>query len=96
VEEKARLPQLNAVVVPEGLNEPQVRADMLNLHSIEIGAGLGDLTGKIFRIGLMGNSSTPQNVRACLTALEPVLAAQGWKLEPGAAVAAAEGVWAGT
>lgn len=94
VEEKARLPQLNAVVVPEGLNEPQVRADMLNLHGIEIGAGLGDLTGKIFRIGLMGNSSTPQNVRACLTALEPVLASQGWKLTPGAAVAAAEGVWA--
>jgi alanine-glyoxylate transaminase/serine-glyoxylate transaminase/serine-pyruvate transaminase len=95
VEEKARLPQLNAVVVPEGLNEPQVRADMLNLHGIEIGAGLGDLTGKIFRIGLMGNSSTPQNVRACLTALEPVLASQGWKLTPGAAIAAAEGVWAG-
>jgi alanine-glyoxylate transaminase/serine-glyoxylate transaminase/serine-pyruvate transaminase len=95
VEEKARLPQLNAVVVPDGLNEPQVRADMLNQHGIEIGAGLGDLTGKIFRIGLMGNSSTPQNVRACLTALEPVLASQGWKFTPGAAITAAEGVWAG-
>lgn len=90
VEEKSRLPQLNAVVVPEGLNEPQVRADMLNLHGIEIGAGLGDLAGKIFRIGLMGNSSTPQNVKICLTALESVLAAQGWKVDAGAAVKAAE------
>lgn len=90
VEEKSRLPQLNAVVVPEGISEPQVRADMLNLHGIEIGAGLGDLAGKIFRIGLMGNSSTPQNVKICLTALESVLAAQGWKVDAGAAVKAAE------
>lgn len=94
VEEGARLPQLNAVVVPEGLGEPQVRADMLNLHGIEIGAGLGDLAGKIFRIGLMGNSSTEANVRACLGALESVLATQGWGVEAGRAVAAAERVWA--
>jgi len=94
VEEKSRLPQLNAVVVPDGISEPQVRADMLNLHGIEIGAGLGDLAGKIFRIGLMGNSSTPQNVKICLTALESVLAAQGWKVDAGAAVQAAERVLA--
>jgi alanine-glyoxylate transaminase/serine-glyoxylate transaminase/serine-pyruvate transaminase len=90
VEEKSRLPQLNAVVVPQGISEPQVRADMLNLHGIEIGAGLGDLAGKIFRIGLMGNSSTPENVKICLTALESVLAAQGRKVDAGAAVQAAE------
>lgn len=94
VEEKSRLPQLNAVVVPEGINEPQVRADMLNLHGIEIGAGLGDLAGKIFRIGLMGTSSTPENVKTCLQALESVLAAQGRKVEPGAAVSAAERAYA--
>jgi alanine-glyoxylate transaminase/serine-glyoxylate transaminase/serine-pyruvate transaminase len=93
VEEKARLPELNAVVVPEGVNEPQVRADMMNLHGIEIGAGLGDLAGRIFRIGLMGNSSTQANVRICLAALEPVLAAQGWPVRAGAAVSAAEAVW---
>ncbi len=93
VEERARLPQLNAVLVPEGLSEPQVRADMLNLHGIEIGAGLGDLAGKIFRIGLMGNSSTVANVKACLVALESVLAAQDWSVTPGRAVAAAETVW---
>jgi alanine-glyoxylate transaminase/serine-glyoxylate transaminase/serine-pyruvate transaminase len=90
VEEKSRLPQLNAVVVPEGLSEPQVRADMLNLHGIEIGAGLGDLAGKIFRIGLMGTSSTPSNVKSCLAALESVLAAQGWNTRSGAAVETAE------
>jgi alanine-glyoxylate transaminase/serine-glyoxylate transaminase/serine-pyruvate transaminase len=90
VEEKSRLPQLNAVVVPEGVSEPQVRADMLDKHGIEIGAGLGDLAGKIFRIGLMGTSSTPQNVKACLAALESVLAAQGRKVEKGVSVKAAE------
>lgn len=94
VEERARLPQLNAVLVPDGIDEPRVRADMLNRHGIEIGAGLGELAGKIFRIGLMGNSSTPANVRACLAALESVLTAQDWKVEPGKAVAAAETIWA--
>ncbi|OIQ86750.1 purine catabolism protein PucG [mine drainage metagenome] len=94
VEERARLPQLNAVVVPQGVSEPQVRADMLNLHGIEIGAGLGELAGRIFRIGLMGNSSTPANVMVCLRALESVLAGQGWSVAAGTAVAAAETVWA--
>ena len=94
VEEKSRLPQLNAVVVPEGISEPQVRADMLNIHGIEIGAGLGDLAGKIFRIGLMGTSSTPENVKACLRALESVLAAQGRKIEAGVSVQAAEDAYA--
>jgi alanine-glyoxylate transaminase/serine-glyoxylate transaminase/serine-pyruvate transaminase len=94
VAEKSRLPQLNAVVVPEGVSEPQVRADMLDKHGIEIGAGLGDLAGKIFRIGLMGTSSTASNVTTCLAALEQVLAAQGRKVESGAAVKAAEQVLA--
>ena len=94
VEEGARLPQLNAVLVPDGVSEPQVRADMLNQHGIEIGAGLGDLAGRIFRIGLMGNSASQANVTACLAALESVLAAQGWQAAPGAAIQAAEKVWA--
>lgn len=94
VAEKSRLPQLNAVKVPEGVSEPQVRADMLDIHGIEIGAGLGDLAGKIFRIGLMGTSSTESNVTTCLAALEKVLAAQGRKVEAGAAVAAAKKVYA--
>ena len=93
VAEKSRLPQLNSVLVPEGVNEPQVRADMLNKHNIEIGAGLGDLAGRIFRIGLMGTSSSQQNVITCLVALESVLAEQGWKVEVGAAVTAAREVF---
>jgi alanine-glyoxylate transaminase/serine-glyoxylate transaminase/serine-pyruvate transaminase len=93
VAEKSRLPQLNSVLVPEGISEPQVRADMLNKHNIEIGAGLGDLAGKIFRIGLMGTSSSQQNVITCLVALESVLAEQGWKAETGAAVTAAREVF---
>lgn len=93
VAEESRLPQLNSVIVPQGINEPQVRADMLNKHDIEIGAGLGDLAGKIFRIGLMGCSSSQQNVITCLVALESVLAEQGWKAETGAAVTAAREVF---
>jgi len=93
VAEKSRLPQLNSVMVPEGINEPQVRADMLNKHNIEIGAGLGDLAGRIFRIGLMGTSSSQQNVITCLVALESVLAEQGWKVEVGAAVTVAREVF---
>ena len=94
VAEKSRLPQLNSVVVPEGINEPQVRADMLNKHGIEIGAGLGDLAGKIFRIGLMGSSSSRDNVITCLSALEAVLADQNWKTQAGAAVTAASEIFA--
>lgn len=94
VAEWARLPQLNSVMVPEGISEPQVRADMLAKHGIEIGAGLGDLAGKIFRIGLMGTSSSQENVLACLAALESVLVTQGWKVRSGAAVEAANKVFA--
>ena len=92
VEDTARLPQLNAVLVPDGVGEPQVRADMLTLHGIEIGAGLGELAGKILRIGLMGNSATSDNVYACLGALESVLQRQGYMVTPRASVAAAEAV----
>lgn len=75
-----RLPQLNTVVVPEGIDEARLRADLLSQHGIEIGAGLGDLAGKTVRIGLMGNSATPQNVETCLAALEAVLATQNWRV----------------
>lgn len=80
VEAPYRLPQLNTVLVPEGINEARLRSDLLNLHGIEIGAGLGDLAGKTVRIGLMGTSATPANVTACLKALEAVLALQNWRV----------------
>ncbi len=89
VEESARLPQLNSIHIPGGLDDKQVRASLLQQHGIEIGAGLGALAGKIWRIGLMGYSSRVENVIACLNALESVLATQGVRTEAGAAVAAA-------
>ena len=74
----ARLPQLNAVLIPDGIDEAAVRSRMLAVHNLEIGAGLGPLKGRIWRIGLMGASATPWHVRACLTALMDALAAQGF------------------
>ena len=85
-----RLPQLNAVIVPEGIDEAAVRAHVLAKWDLELGAGLGPLKGKIWRIGLMGASATPWHVRVCLTALCEALNAQGFATDGAAAVAAAE------
>ncbi|MDE2090263.1 MAG: alanine--glyoxylate aminotransferase family protein, partial [Gammaproteobacteria bacterium] len=73
VKEGHRLPQLNAIKVPEGVNEALVRQRLLEEFNLEIGAGLGGLAGKIWRIGLMGYASSPKNVLFCLAALEKVL-----------------------
>lgn len=77
VEEAARLPQLNAVKVPEGVDEAAVRRRLLDEHGIEIGAGLGELAGKIWRIGLMGAGSSPANVDRVVAALGNVLGRKG-------------------
>jgi alanine-glyoxylate transaminase/serine-glyoxylate transaminase/serine-pyruvate transaminase len=90
VDEAHRLPQLNAVVVPDGVDEAAVRAHVLKAWDLEIGAGLGPLKGKVWRIGLMGASATPWHVRLCLTALCEALAAQGRKVDAAAVLAAAE------
>ena len=87
-----RLPQLNAVCVPDGVDEAAVRARLLERFGLEIGAGLGALAGKVWRIGLMGASCTPTHVTLCLTALDSVLAEMGAAIAPGAAVAAANRV----
>ena len=68
-----RLPHLNAVKVPEGVDEAGVRGVLLNEFNLEIGAGLGPLAGKIWRIGLMGASSTEQHVELCLGAMKTAL-----------------------
>lgn len=73
VPETARLPQLNAIRIPEGADDPGVRRALLNDHGIEIGAGLGPLAGKVWRIGLMGESSRPECVDRVLAALRHVL-----------------------
>lgn len=84
-----RLPQLNAVRIPERVDDAAVRGRLLAEHGLEIGAGLGALAGKVWRIGLMGYSARSENVFACLAALEHVLGDLGVPLEPGAAVDAA-------
>ena len=68
-----RLPQLNTVCVPEGIDDAWVRSEALQRYGLELGNGLGVLAGKVWRIGLMGASSTPQNVALCLDALEMLL-----------------------
>ena len=85
-----RLPQLNTVKVPAGVDEAAVRAHVLAHWDLEIGAGLGPLRGQVWRIGLMGASATPWHVRLCLTALCGALAAQGRKVDVESVLAAAD------
>lgn len=90
VDAKDRLPQLNTVRVPDGVDEAAVRAHVLKAWDLEIGAGLGPLKGKVWRIGLMGASATPWHVRLCLTALSEALAAQGFCVDSAKALSAAD------
>jgi alanine-glyoxylate transaminase / serine-glyoxylate transaminase / serine-pyruvate transaminase len=94
VAEGYRLPQMNAVYVPEGVAEAEVRKTLLNEFNLEIGAGLGPLAGKIWRFGLMGYSCKPENVMLCLSALGSVLSDMGLKIEVGVAEAAAHHAYA--
>jgi alanine-glyoxylate transaminase/serine-glyoxylate transaminase/serine-pyruvate transaminase len=85
-----RLPQLNTIRVPDGIDEAAVRARMLSKYALEIGAGLGPLKGQIWRVGLMGASATPWHVRLALTALTEALAAQNYPDVSRVALAAAD------
>ena len=89
VDAESRLPQLNAVFVPEGVDEAAVRQRLLQEYNLEIGAGLGALAGKVWRIGLMGYAAKMNNVILCLSALESVLTDMGAPINKGLAVAAA-------
>lgn len=91
VKEGERLPQLNAVTIPEGADDAAVRSRLLSEYSLEIGAGLGALAGKVWRIGLMGYGSSQKNVLFCLGALEAVLADMGADINRGVAVETAAG-----
>ncbi|MGL5399399.1 MAG: alanine--glyoxylate aminotransferase family protein, partial [Plesiomonas shigelloides] len=73
VAESARLPQLNAVYIPDGVDDAAVRSRLLKEYNLEIGAGLGALAGKAWRIGLMGYGARRENVALCLRALQEVL-----------------------
>jgi len=87
-----RLPQLNAVTIPEGVDEAAVRKTLLADYDLEIGAGLGALAGKVWRIGLMGQGATARNVTLCLAALEGTLAKMNAAIEVGRALPAANKV----
>jgi alanine-glyoxylate transaminase/serine-glyoxylate transaminase/serine-pyruvate transaminase len=94
VEEKYQLPQMNAVLCADGVDEAQVRSRLLSEFGLEIGAGLGPLKGKIWRFGLMGYSCRPDNVMLCLSALGSVLDDMGYPVHVGDAESAAHGAYA--
>jgi alanine-glyoxylate transaminase/serine-glyoxylate transaminase/serine-pyruvate transaminase len=89
-----QLPQLNAVRIPTGVDDQAVRQRLLAEFGIEIGSGLGEFRGKVWRIGLMGYNSRVNNVLLFLAALEQCLLGQGAKVAPGAGVAATNKVYA--
>jgi len=93
VPEAERLPQLNAVSIPEGVDEAAVRAALLSEYNLEIGAGLGAMAGKIWRVGLMGFASNRTNVLFCLGALDAVLSGMKAPIKSGVAVDAARAVY---
>jgi alanine-glyoxylate transaminase/serine-glyoxylate transaminase/serine-pyruvate transaminase len=94
-QEGHQLPMLNAVHIPEGIDDVQVRRDLLHRFGIEIGGGLGAFKGKVWRIGLMGYGARAANVYNFLAALEMLLAEQHYGgLTPGASIAAANHVYA--
>jgi len=89
VDEAWRLPQLNAIAVPDGVDEALVRRALLDRYDLEIGAGLGALAGKVWRVGLMGQSATREHVMVFLAAMEEILAEMGAPITQGAALPAA-------
>ncbi len=93
-QEGHRLPQLSAVAVPAGVGEAAIRTALLRTYNMEIGAGLGPFKGKVWRIGLMGESSRRENVVLVLNALEQLLTAAGVEIARGRALAAADAVYA--
>lgn len=94
VKQEFQIPQMNAVLCPEGVNEAEVRKRLLSDFSLEIGAGLGPLAGKIWRFGLMGYSCRPANVMLSLSAVGSVLDDMGYPVHVGDAEAAAHGAYA--
>ncbi|WP_415903689.1 pyridoxal-phosphate-dependent aminotransferase family protein [Neptuniibacter sp. QD48_55] len=94
VDEDCRLPQLNSVIIPDGVDDAAVRTALLKNYNLEIGAGLGALAGKVWRIGLMGTACTQRNVMLCLDALENTLSEMDAPIKIGVAAQAAAAVLA--
>lgn len=89
VSEEFQLDQITPIWIPEGVDDLRVRQALLHDYHIEIGRGLGNFAGKVWRIGLMGESSRPENVFAVLGALEEILPRVGFEVAQGSGVAAA-------
>lgn len=89
VKKEHRLYQLTSVLIPNGVNDLEVRKQLLAKYGLEIGGGLGELKGKVWRIGLMGYNATQTNVTQFLAALEDVLREKGFECKPGAGLLAA-------
>jgi len=85
-----RLPELNAVHIPQGIDDATVRRALLNEYGIEIGGGLGKFKGKVWRIGLMGYTSRKENVMLFLAALESILRSLDYKITVSGIMAAAD------
>ncbi|KZZ61968.1 hypothetical protein A3762_23855 [Oleiphilus sp. HI0125] len=88
VAEEYRLPELNTVKIPEGVDDAAVRTALLSQFDLEIGAGLGKFAGNAWRIGLMGSACKRENVELCISALASVLNEQGYDCDGDAAMAA--------
>ena len=93
VPESERLPQLNAVSIPEGVDDAAVRSTLLTDYNLEIGAGLGPMAGKVWRIGLMGHACRKENVLKCLSALDDVLGRVDAPINRGEALTAAQATY---
>jgi alanine-glyoxylate transaminase/serine-glyoxylate transaminase/serine-pyruvate transaminase len=91
-----RLPMLSCVTLPDGIDEALVRSQLLNNYGIEIGGGLGPLRGRVWRIGLMGESCRQAHVLTLLNGLEEIFTCQGWLTHPGRAVQAADEIYTGS
>jgi len=88
-----QLPMLNAVRIPEGVDDAAVRRALLERFGIEIGGGLGDFKGKVWRIGLMGYGARQNNVLLLLSALEQILGQESYEFTRGAGIAAANALY---
>lgn len=93
VPEEHRLAQITVVQIPDGVDDTSVRQSLLRNFGIEIGGGLGELAGKVWRVGMMGESSKAEYVLALLSAMESVLPKAGYEVAQGAGVAAASNVF---
>ena len=89
VKENERLPQLNSIAIPDGVDDAAVRRMLLEDYGLEIGTGLGAMAGKIWRIGLMGQACNMRNVLICIGALEDVLSRLKAPIKQGVGLAAA-------